>query len=79
MRIDEVFSSALRASIFSQRIMYEQMVTPWLGLGEEFDAIMAIPKIVDVVVKDNQVIVDFKTLYCKDSRDNVNDLIYGPF
>ncbi|MFA7337514.1 MAG: hypothetical protein WC028_12065 [Candidatus Obscuribacterales bacterium] len=74
----EVFASALRASIFSQRIMYEQMAAPWLGLGEEFDAIMAIPKILDVTVKDNQVVVTTKALYCKDSRDNVNHLI-GPF
>lgn len=77
-RDGEEFSGALRASIFSQRVMYEQMAAPWLGLGEEFDAIMAIPKIVDVVVKDNQVVVTTQALYCKDSRDNVNHLI-GPF
>ncbi|MBP9091246.1 hypothetical protein KBI23_09465 [bacterium] len=74
----EAFASSLRASIFSQRVMYEQMAAPWLGLGEEFDAIMAIPKILDVTVKDNQVIVTTKTLYCKDPRDNVNHEI-GPF
>ncbi len=71
----ESFASGLRAAIASQRSMYEQMAAPWMGLGEEFDAIMAIPKIVDVTVKDNQVVVTTKTLYCKDTRNNVNHTI----
>jgi hypothetical protein len=71
----ESFASSLRAAIASQRSMHEQMAAPWMGLGEEFDAIVAIPKIVDVTVKDNQVVVMTKTLYCKDTRSNVNHMI----
>jgi hypothetical protein len=74
----ERLSNKLGQSLLDQRKMYETELNPNLDLGEEFDSIVSIPKVVDVKVEEDKVIVHTTDIFCHDNRSGKLHYI-GPF
>lgn len=70
--------AALRGAMEAQQNIFQAETLPYKDLGEEFDSILAIPKVTNAKVTEKAIIVSTKTLYCRDSRTNILHEI-GPF
>lgn len=67
-KAQEAFGSTLRNLIAEQRDLTRLNGYPEQALGAEFDAILAIKKVLDVEVTKSRIIVKTDTLYCVDPR-----------
>lgn len=67
-KAQEAFGSTLRHLIAEQRDLTRLNGYPEQALGAEFDAILAIKKVLDVEVTKSRIIVKTDTLYCVDPR-----------
>ncbi|MBK9204121.1 MAG: hypothetical protein IPL73_17125 [Candidatus Obscuribacter sp.] len=67
-KAQETFGSTLRLLVAEQKDLTRLNGYPEQALGAEFDAILAIKKVLDVEVTKSRIIVKTDTLYCVDPR-----------